>query len=68
MSPPCLPLGRGAPDHIVDFGGVQVVALGQRLQDRGGQVLGMEVGERALADLADAARGAGGVDDVCLGH
>ena len=32
------------------------------------EVLGMQVGERALALLADPARGAAGVDDVGVGH
>ncbi len=35
-------LGAGAPDDVVDVGGVEVVALGQRLQHRGAQVLRMD--------------------------
>ena len=52
-------LRAGAPDDVVDVGGVEVVALGERPQHRGGEVLRVEVGERALAVLADA-RGACG--------
>ena len=59
-------LGRGAPHDVVDFLGLQAVALGQGLQDRGGQVLRVEVGQRSLADLADAARR--GVDDAEEGN
>ena len=37
-------------------------------QHRGAEVLRVEVGERALARLADAARRAAGVDDQCVRH
>jgi len=54
-SRPCLPVLRGrAPDDVVDIGGVDVVARGQRLQHSGAKMLGVHVGQRALADAADA--------------
>ena len=49
-------LRAGAPDDVVDFGGVEAVALGQRAQDGGAELLRMNVRQRALAGLADAAR------------
>src|SRR5690606_12164832 len=56
-------LGAGAPDDVVDLGGVDAVALGDGLEHGGAQLLGMEGGEGALAPLADATGGAAGVDD-----
>ena len=57
-----------APDDVVDLGGVEVVALGDRRQHRRGEALRMQVGERTLAGLADAARRAAGVDDQGFRH
>jgi hypothetical protein len=61
-------LRRGRPDDIVDRRGVEMVALLDRLQHRRGKMLRVEVRERALAGLADAARGADGVDDIGFRH
>src|SRR5690606_27061276 len=61
-------LGARAPDDVVDVGGAQRIALGERAQDGGAEVLRMHVREGALAGLADAARRAAGVDDQCVGH
>ena len=49
-------LRAGAPDHVVDLGGVELVALGQRPQHGDAQLLRMDLRQRALADLADAPR------------
>ena len=61
-------LGARAPHDVVDVGGVEVVAIGQRLEDGAGQVLRVEVGQRPLAGLADAARRPAGVDDQGVRH
>ena len=61
-------LGRGAPDHIIHLGGVDAVALGQSLQHGGGQMLRVQVRQRALADLANAPGRADGVDDPSFSH
>ena len=61
-------LAAGAPDDVVDVGGVEAVPLGQGPQDGGADDLGVLVGEGPLADLADAPRGADGVDDPCFRH
>ena len=59
-------LCAGAPDDVGDIFGAQAVALGNRLQHGGRQVLRVQAGQRALAGLADAAWGAAGVDDQCV--
>ena len=61
-------LRAGAPDDVVDVGGVEAVAIDERLEHRGGDVLGVEVGERPLPLLADAPRRAACVDDECFSH
>ena len=61
-------LGRGRPDHVVDIRGIEMVALGDGAQDGRGEVLRVMLGQRALADLADATGRANGVDDIGLGH
>ncbi len=61
-------LRAGAPHDVVDVGGVEPVALDERGEHRRRQVLGMEMGEGALPLLADAPRGAAGVDDQCVRH
>jgi hypothetical protein len=63
-----LDLGAGAPHDVVHIGGVEAVAFGQRLQHRGPHVLGVEVGETALAQLARPAGSAAGVDNEGVGH
>ena len=52
-----------ADDDVVDLGGVQVVALRQCLEHGGHQALGVDFPQGALALFADAAGGAGHVDD-----
>ena len=61
-------LGAGAPDDVVDVGGVEPVAVDQRPQHRRTEVLGVQVRQRALALPADPSRCADGVDDQCVGH
>ncbi len=61
-------LGRGAPDNVVHLRRVQIIAFGKRLQNGGGKTLRMNVGQRTLADLADAAWRAAGIDDVGFRH
>ena len=57
-----------APDDVVDFCGIDVVALLQRLEDRRRQVLGMHFRQRTLAGLTNAPRRADSIDDVCFSH
>ena len=61
-------LRAGAPDDVVDVGGVEAVALDERPQHGCREVLRVQVRERALALLADAARRAARVDDESVGH
>ena len=61
-------LRAGAPDHVVDVGGVEVVALGESFEHGAAEVLGVQVRQSALALLADATRGTAGVDDQCVRH
>jgi drug/metabolite transporter (DMT)-like permease len=61
-------LGGRAPDDVVNIGGVEAVAFGQSLQHGGAKTLGVQVSQGAFAHLADAARGAAGIDDVGFGH
>ena len=61
-------LGRGRPDDVIDMRGIEIVAVLQRLQHGGGEMLRVQVGQRALAGFANTARGANGVDDVSVGH
>ncbi len=61
-------LRAGAPDHVVDLGGVDVVARRQRLQHGRAQALRMDLRQRALGIFADAARRADGIDDPGFGH
>ncbi|MEI2698166.1 MAG: hypothetical protein V9E94_07405 [Microthrixaceae bacterium] len=56
------------PHHVVDVSGVQIVALGQRLEHGPTQVLGVQMGQSAPALLADAPRRPAGVDDQCFPH
>jgi hypothetical protein len=62
------PLRGGAPDDVVDLGGVQVIALGDRLQHRGRELLRVDARQGAFAHLADAPRGPACVDDVSVSH
>ena len=58
-------LHDAAHDHVLDEGGVEVVALDEGLQGLGGQVDGVPAGQLAVAL---AAGGADGVDDDGGGH
>jgi hypothetical protein len=60
-------IGR-AEDDVVDGGGVEIVAVADGAEHRGGQLLRVDVGKGTLADLADATGGAAGVDDPGFGH
>ena len=69
MSPPCLPFCALVPQMMSSTSAVlRSIALLQRLQHRRRQMLRMQMREGALADLADAARRADGIDDVRFGH
>ena len=61
-------LRAGSPHDVVDVGGVEAVALDERLEHGSTEVLRVEVGEGALARFADPARGAACVDDECVSH
>ena len=61
-------LRAGAPDHVIDFRGVDAGAFGERLQDGRTQALRMDLRQRALGMFADAAGCAAGVDDPSVGH
>ena len=61
-------LGAGAPDDIVHVRGVEPIPLCERFQHGRSKVLGVEVRQRTLSWLSDAARRAASVDDQCLGH
>ncbi len=71
-APEIAALGRdlraAAPDDVIDIGGVDAGALGQRAQHGGAELLRMNARQRALAGLAYAARGPAGVDDQCVSH
>ena len=56
-------LRTGAPDDVVDVGGVDPGALGQRPQHGGAQLLRVNARQRALAGLANAPRRPACVDD-----
>ena len=61
-------LRRRRPDDVVDVRRDEIVAVLERPEDRGGEVLGMEVRERSLARPADAPRRANRVDDEGVRH
>ena len=54
--------------RFADFLRVELVALGERFQHGGAELLGMNVPKRALAGLADATRRAARVDNPCFLH
>jgi hypothetical protein len=58
-------LHDAARDHVVDQGGVEVVALHERLQGLGGEIDGVPVAQLAVA-LPPG--GANGIDDDGGGH
>ena len=57
-----------AEDDVVDDAGVDVVAVPDRGQHRRAELLRMDVGESALAHLADATRGTASIDDPRFWH
>ncbi len=61
-------LRTGAPDHVVDFFGLQAVAFRQSLEHRRPQALRMNLRKRALRIFPNAAWRAAGVDDPGFGH
>jgi len=61
-------LGAGAPNDVVDLGGVDAGALAKRAQNGRPEVLWVDVRERALAGLADAARRSARIDNQCIHH
>ena len=68
MSEPCSFTGETMPmHHVVDEGGVELVAVADGLQHGGGEVQGGRLVQGAVG-LALAARGADRVVDVGLGH
>ena len=60
-------LGHVAPDHILDRGGVQIVAVLERVQDHRRQARGGHFVQGAVGP-ALAAHGAGGVVDIGVFH
>ncbi len=61
-------LGTGAPDDVVDIGGIDAGAIGQRPQHGRAELLRMNAGQRALAGLANASRRSACVDDQRVNH
>ena len=61
-------LGTGAPDDVLDVGGIDPGAVGQRPQHRRAELLRMNACQRALAGLADAPRRSACVDDPGVSH
>ena len=68
-SPPCLPTCELVPQMTSSTSAVsRSLRSASALSTVAAEVLRVDVGERALADLADAARRAAGVDDEGVGH
>ena len=61
-------LRTGAPDDVVDIGGIDAGAIGQRAQYRCAELLRMDARQGALAGLADAPRRPACVDDQRVNH
>ena len=61
-------LRAGTPDDVVDIGGIDAGAIGQRAQYRGAELLRMDARQGALAGLADAPRRPACVDDQRVNH
>ena len=61
-------LRAGAPDHIADISGIDIVTLGQGLEHGCTQLLGVNIGKGTLANLANPARGADGIDNPGFTH
>jgi hypothetical protein len=61
-------LGRGRPDDVIDRRGIEIVAVLQRLENGGGKMLRVEMRQRPLPRLANAARRTDGIDDIGFGH
>ena len=56
------------PDHVIDRGGVEIVAILDGFEAGGCKVLRMHVRQRSLALFTDPARGPDGIDDVGFSH
>src|SRR5207253_2319693 len=61
-------LRTGTPDDVVDIGGIDASAIGQRAQYGRAELLRMNACQRALAGLADPARCPACVDDQRVNH
>ena len=61
-------LGRGAPNDVVHVFGLQIVALGKRLENGGTEMLRMALPQSTLPGLTDGPRGAARIDDPCFRH
>ena len=61
-------LGTGAPDDIVDIGGIDAGAVGQRAQHGRAQLLRMDAGQGAFAGLADTTRRSACVNNKGIYH
>ncbi len=59
-------LRAGAEDDIADIGGVEIVALGDRPEHGGTQMLRVLFSQGTFALFADTARCAAGVDNPCV--
>ena len=62
------PLRAGAPDDVVDVGGVDAGTIGQRAQYRCAELLRMDARQGALAGLADAPWRPACIDDQRVNH
>ncbi len=61
-------LGTGAPDNVVDIGGIDPGAIGQRPQHGSTELLRMNAGQRTFSDLANASRRSACIDDQRVNH
>src|SRR3546814_93736 len=61
-------LCRSRPDDVIDRRGVERVAIANRREHGRAKMLRVKVRKRALSRLADAARGAGRVDNQGFAH
>jgi len=61
-------LAARAPDDVVNRGRIELVALGEGLQHGGCQLLRVDMSKGALANFANAARCAAGVDNIGFSH
>src|SRR5262249_45162339 len=57
-----------APDHVVDLGGLDVIALLERTQHGRAEPLRMDLRQRPLRIFAHSARRAAGINNEGFGH